>query len=168
MLVHFYLDCIALSSLGRTNDKKKTILSLKFYPYVFIKLTFSVNGIWIKISFDTNHKKRPQGEEVQVWILLNLLNMRPRDAQFIGFMASGPHDRFWSNSILFILTYWSIDNSLMATRNSSPELLGVKPIFSFTEIALNEIVPTVWWFHKKSASETLQRYKRKTLLGPLV
>ena len=32
--------------------------------------------------------KRPQGEEVQVWILLNLLNMISRDAQFIGFMAS--------------------------------------------------------------------------------
>ena len=92
------LHCIKFS---RTNDKK-TILRLKFYAYVFIKLTFSVNGIWIKISFDTNHKKRPQGEEVQVWILLNLLNMRPRDAQFIGFMASWPHDRFWSNSILFI------------------------------------------------------------------
>ena len=37
--------------------------------------------------------KRPQGEEVQVRILLNLLNMTSRDAQFIGFM------RYWHHVI---------------------------------------------------------------------
>ena len=51
--------------------------------------------------------ERPQGEEVQVRILLNLLNMVSRDSQFIGFMRYWHHviytdsnDSFSSDSIL--------------------------------------------------------------------
>ena len=51
--------------------------------------------------------KRPQGEEVQVRILLNLLNMTSRDAQFIGFMRYWHHVIYTNSNGSFRIQYCS-------------------------------------------------------------